>query len=147
MLHPGWRASYLGLVLHIRHDLLKAVLWLLWVVGTAVKGDDFAPVLGDLLRSERDVDREAVSAGSLPPGLAAPSAAHLVEAPCRVAGKLFSAQSEHKGRNVVRLEGLHHLLGQDGPGHGSAGVGGDGVDIDVVLEAFQRQCSGEAEDT
>lgn len=111
-----------------------------------VKVDNLLPLLDDLLRHQRHVDGEAVAAGSLPSSLADPTAADLVQAASGV-GALVAAEGEDKGSNVVRLEGIDHLLGHDGGGHGSAGVGGNGVDVDAVLEALEGQSAGEAKNT
>lgn len=111
-----------------------------------VKVDNLLPLLDNLLRHQRHVDGEAVAAASLPSSLADPAAADLVKAASGV-GALVAAEGEDKGSNVVGLEGVDHLLGHDGGGHGSAGVGGNGVDVDAVLEALESQSAGEAKDT
>lgn len=143
------RESYLalaGTVLHVRHDLLDAVRSLLGVVRAGVEGDDIVPVLDDLLGGKRNVDREAVAESALPPGLAAPTGADLVETASGVLGNLVAAEGKDKGSNVVGLEGLDELLGKDGLGHGSTSVGSDGVDIDVVLGTLEGNGAGEAKD-
>ena len=140
-------SSYLlRLVLHVGHDLLETILALLRVVSPAVKGDNVLPVLEDLLGGEGDIDGEAVTASSLPPGLTDPATANLVEAAGRV-GDLVAREGEDEGRDVVGLEGLNKLLGKDGLGHGGTGVGGDGVDVDVVLGTLKSESPGETEDT
>lgn len=103
-------------------------------------------MLDDLLRNQLHVDGEAMTAGSLPAGLAAPTAADLVESASRL-GAAVAAESEDERRNIVGLEGLDHLLGHDGGGHLSAGVGGDGVDVDVVLLALNGSGTRESKDT
>lgn len=137
----------LGAVLHVGHNLLERILHLLRAISaTIVKVDDVIPVLHDLLGNQWHVDGEAVASGSLPSSLTAPTAADLVKTASRV-GTLVAAESENKRSNVVGLEGLDHLLGHDGGGHGSSGVGGDGVDVDAILEAFKSKRSGEAKNT
>lgn len=147
MVHEKMGCSYLsraGLVLHIRHDLLETVLGLRGMVGAVVKSDDVVPVLDNLLRSQGNVDGEAVTSSALPPGLADPTAANLVEATGGV-GNLVAGESEDERSNVVGLEGLDKLLGKDGLGHGSTGVGGDSIDEDVVLRTLERKSAREAE--
>lgn len=145
----GRRESYLALadtVLHVGHDLLNAVGGLLGVVGTGVEGDDIVPVLDNLLWGKRDVDGEAVTTRALPPGLAAPTGADLVETTSGLLGNLVAAEGKDKGSDVVGLEGLDELLGKDGLGHGSTSVGGNGVDIDVVLGTLESNGAGETKD-
>jgi len=114
------------------------------VVGPAVKRNDVVPVLDNLLGGKGHIDGEAVASGALPPGLANPAAANLVKATGRV-GDLVAGKSEDERSNVVRLEGLDELLGKDGLGHSSAGIGGNGVDIDVVLGTLKGEGAGEAQ--
>lgn len=116
------------------------------MVGAGVEGDNVVPVLDDLLGGKRNVDGEAVAESALPPGLAAPTGADLVETTSGVLGDLVGAEGKDKGSNVVGLEGLNKLLGKDGLGHGSTGVGGDGVNIDVVLGTLEGNGAGEAKD-
>ena len=141
-------SSYLAraLVLHVGHDLGKGILGLGGVVGTLVEGDDILPVLDNLLRGQGHVDGEAVAAGALPPGGTNPAAADFVEAASGVLGNLVAAESKDKRSNVVGLEGLDELLGEDGLGHGGTSVGGDGVDEDVVLGTLEGDGTGEAKD-
>lgn len=135
------------LVLHVGHDLLQAVLSLLGVVCAAiVEVDDLLPVLNNLLRNQGNVNGEAVATGSLPSGLADPTAADLVQAAGGVRA-LVAAESEDKRSNVVGLEGVNHLLRHDGGGHGGTGVGSNGVDVDAVLEALESKGTREAENT
>lgn len=135
------------LVLHVGHDLLQAVLSLLGMIRTAIiKVEDLLPLLDNLLRYQRYVNGEAVASASLPSSLTDPAAADLIQAASGV-GALVAAEGEDKGSNVVGLEGIDHLLGHDGGGHGSAGVGGNGVDVDAVLEALESQSTGEAKNT
>lgn len=136
----------LGGVLNVCHNFPDRVLRLGGVVRLAVKGDNILPVLDNLLRDKGDIDGEAVAGGSLPSGLSAPAAADLVEAAGGV-GALIAAEGEDERSNVVGLEGLDHLLWHDGGGHGCAGVGGDCVDKDVVLVAFEGEGAREAENT
>lgn len=103
-------------------------------------------MLDNLLRSEDDVNGEAVTGSTLPAGTASPTAADLVKSASGV-GALVAAESEDERGNVVGLEGLDELLGHDGGGHGGTGVGSNGVDIDAVLETLKGQSTGESEDT
>ena len=139
--------SYLArLVAHVLHDLADTVLCLLWIIGSAVvEVNDLLPLGSNVLWGKFDVYGEANTAGSLPPGSAAPTAADLVQ----TAGggwALVTTESKDKGRYVVRLEGLDHFLGKDRPRHGSAGVGGNGVGVDVVLVTLESEGTGETED-
>ena len=137
--------SYLlALVLHIRHNLLQRLLRLLRVIRPAVlKVADILPVLDHLLRHQVHVNGEAMTSGALPPRAAAPSTSDLVQPAGRV-GALVAAEGKDERRDVGGLEGLEHLLGHDCGGHGGAGVGGNGVDEDVVLEALEGQGAREA---
>lgn len=142
--------SYLGLaaalVLHVGHDLAQAVLGLLGVVSPLVKSDDVLPLLEDSLGGERDIDGEAVTTGPLPPGTANPTAADLVQTTGRVFGYLVAAESEDNGCDIVGLESLDKLLWENCPGHGGTSVGGNRVDIDVVLDTLEGQSTGQAKD-
>lgn len=140
--------SYLvNTVIQVGHNLADGIRSLLGVVHVlALKVDNVLPGLENLLGHQRLVDGEAVAAGALPAGAAAPAAADLVQVTGRV-GADVAAESQDEGGNVVRLEGLDHLLGHDRAGHGSAGIGGNGVDVDVVLGTLESQGTREAEDT
>ena len=116
------------------------------MVRAAVEGNDVLPVLDHLLGGQGHVDGEAVASGALPAGLAGPAAADLVQSTGGVR-YLVAGESQDEGCNVVGLEGLDELLGQDGSRHGRAGVGGNGVDVDVVLEALKSESAGEAENS
>lgn len=144
----GRDISYLAsLVLQVAHNLAKRVGGALGVLGAAVlKVGNLAPVLDNLLGGQGDVDGEAVAAGLLPAGLAAPAGADLVEATGGV-GADVAAEGEDEGSNVVGLEGLEHLGGEDSLGHGSTSVGSNGVDVDVVLGTLDGQSARETEDT
>ena len=48
-------------------------------------------------------------------------------------------QHQHGGHHGFRLEGIEHFLGHQPFGHARGGRGGQGVDMDVVLGAFQGQ--------
>lgn len=103
-------------------------------------------MLDNLLGDELDVHGESVTASSLPASLAGPAAADLVESASGVRA-VIATEGEDERRNVVGLEGLNHLGGHDGSGHSGTGVGGNSVDKDVVLLAFDGKSSGESEDT
>jgi hypothetical protein len=133
------------LILSILHNLANAVIRLLRVIRPLIERHDILPLLEHRLGRQRLVDGEAVAAGALPPRAALPAAADLVEPTGgRRAG--VAAEGEHQGRDVVGLEGLDELLGEDGASHLGAGVGGDGVDVDVVLGAFEGEGAAKAED-
>lgn len=142
------RGSYLArLVLHVGHDALEAISRAVGVVGTSVvEVGDAGPLRANGLRGEDNVDGESGTAGALPAGAADPAGADLVEATGGVGG-LVAGEENDEGCYVVGLEGLDHLLGHDGAGHGSSGVGGDGVDVDVVLGTLTGKGAGETKDT
>ncbi len=140
--------SYLaGAVFQVAHNLADRIRCRLGVVHIlALKVYHILPVLENLLGLDGLVDREAVTSSALPAGAAAPTAAYLIEVASRV-GADVAAESQNEGRNVVGLECLNHLLGHDGAGHGSASVGSNGVDVDIVLGTLAGQSTGETEDT
>lgn len=111
-----------------------------------IEVDNSFPVLDNLLGNKLDVHREAVSTGSLPASATAPATSNLVKASCG-SRALVATESEDEGCYVVRLEGLNHLFGHDGGGHGSASIRGDGVDEDVVLVTLKGQCARETKNT
>jgi hypothetical protein len=116
------------------------------VCASVVEVDDASPLRANGLRGEDDVDGEAGTAGTLPAGAADPAGADLVETAGGVGG-LVAGEEDDERCYVVGLEGLDHLLGHDGAGHGCSGVGGDGVDVDVVLGTLTGKGAGETKDT
>jgi hypothetical protein len=117
------------------------------VVSSAIiEVGDALPLCKNCLRCELDVDREAVSTGALPPGCCEPARAHLVKSTGWLRG-LVGHKKDNKRRIVVGLERLDDLFGHDGASKSSAGIGSDGVDVDVVLLALEGKRLGETEDT
>jgi hypothetical protein len=117
------------------------------VVGAAVEGNNVLPVLHNLLRYQFHINWEAVTAGSLPSGLANPAAANFVETSSWLLWNLVTAEGDDKRRDIVWLESLNELLGEDSSCHLSASIGGNSVDKDVVLETLEGKSAGEAKDT
>lgn len=139
--------SYLpASVLQVTHDLGQRLGGLLGIINTViVEVDNVFPVLEDLLGGERSINRKTVPTCALPVGLAAPAAANLVQSTCRV-GATVAAENEDKRSNVVRFEGLNHLLGHDGSGHGGTGAGGYSVNVDIILGTLERESARETKD-
>jgi hypothetical protein len=147
MLVLGLR-SCVRLVFQICHDLLRPGRWVLRMVRpTIIEIDDLLPLLLNRFRRELDVDRELCATRALPPRLTHPAGSDLKQSSRSGLGDFVRAQKKHSRSDVVGLESLHHLLGHDGAGHVRAGVGRDGVDVDVVLLAFSGKRPREAQDT
>src|SRR5699024_8648394 len=103
-------------VAHVSHHLLRASLAILGVVSTAViEVGDLVPVLEHLLGSQLDVHGEPVAAGTLPASGREPTATTLVQALGTCSGNHVGAKEHNQRSDVVRLEGLDHLLGHDRP--------------------------------
>ena len=118
------------------------------MVSTAViEVGDLVPVLAHLLGGQLDVHGEPVAAGTLPASGREPAATTLVQALGTSTRHYVGAKEHHQRSDVVRLEGLDHLLGHDRPGHVSTCVGGNGVDLDVVLGTLKSQGTGETKNT
>ncbi len=117
------------------------------MVSTAIfEVGDALPLLKNSLGGKLNVDREAVTASSLPPSSGKPTGAHLVQTASRH-GRLVRNEEDDEGSVVVRLESLDDLLRHDRTGHRCASVGSNGVDEDVVLLAFQSESPRETKDT
>jgi len=129
-----------GLILRIRHNTLQPLLTRPRMIRPLIKRHNPLPLLRHSLRRQLDINREPVSARTLPPRLALPSTTDFVQSARRLrSGDLVRAQRRHEGGDVVRLERLHHLLRHDRPRHGRAGIRRDGVDEDVVFLPLQRK--------
>lgn len=135
-------------VAHVGHDLLRTGLAIFGVVRTAiVEVGDLLPVLEHFLRGKLNVDRESMTAGTLPASAAEPAAATLVQTLCAGLRHNVRAKKSHQGSNVVRLERLDHLLGHDGTGHVGTSIGGNGVDLDVVLSTLESKSARESKNS
>ena len=140
--------SAITTVAHVCHDLLSTSLAILGVVSTAVvEVGNLLPLLDDLLGGELDVHGESVAASALPAGGREPAATALVQTLGASARYHVGAKEDNQGSDVVGLEGLDHLLRHDGSGHISTGVGGNGVDLDVVLGTLESQGTRESKNT
>ena len=112
---------------------------------TIVEIDDGGPLGGNVLGFQLHVNREASTTGSLPPGLATPATADLIQTTGR-GRAIVTAERKDKRSNVVRLKSLDQLFRKDGASHGRAGVWRDGVDVNVVLGTLKGESAGETKD-
>lgn len=117
------------------------------MVGTTiVKIGNALPVLENGFGSKLDIDGKAVTASALPPGSSEPTRTHLVKATSRYRSLVRDKQDD-EGGIVVGLESLNDLLRHDGAGHLCTGIGGNGVDEDIVLLALKSKGLGKTKNT
>src|SRR2546421_2935011 len=92
-------------ILHIRHDALQSVLCIFWVIRSPIiEVDNLVPHLNNGFRCERDIQRESVTTGSLPPGATNPSTSNFEKTTSWWRRHFVATQSSHKGGDIVRFE-------------------------------------------
>ncbi len=105
---------------------------------------DLVPLLGHVVRAEGAADLEAVALGALPAQLADVTGADLEQAAGLLA--VLVAQPADQRRDELRLQRRDQLRRQHRLGQAAASDGGDGVAMDVLVAALDRQGVGQAED-
>ncbi|KAG9533311.1 multifunctional beta-oxidation protein-like protein, partial [Aureobasidium melanogenum] len=143
----GWDDLEVVITL-INKRTLSSIIAVSGVISTTVtEVGNSLPLSTDMFRSQLDINREAVSSRSLPASLCSPTGTDLVKSTSARLRHHVRAQKHDKRCNIVRLEGLDHLLGHDGTGHVCTSIWCNGVDQDVILLTFSSKSSGETKDT
>ena len=147
----GRERSYLArttlLVLHIRHDALQSFLWVGRVISATIfEVCDSLPLGKNSLWGKLNVYWEAITTTSLPAGLTNPARSNFVKVSSWV-GHFIRTKSNNQWGYIVWLESLYHLFWHNGAGHCCSGIGGNGVNVDVVLGTFTSESARETKNT
>ena len=129
------------MTLQVRHHLFQGFQIVVRVYGI-FEVADLLPVGGDVFGRKAFARIETRAQAAFPAHLAHPAAAHFEQAGGFLAG--FAGQVHHQRADEFGLELFEYLRRNQAFGHAGAASGGDGIDQDVVLAAFDGQGSGQA---